>query len=208
MVTLSWGDGLAGCCCEPCPSSGVVRVMTLWLCMEVLHMACSVASLQTWFARVEDSCQHLSACVALWSSLMLLFHFSWHVLNSNVLSFVFAASCFERRQDPTRRLMVGLVGYPNVGKSSTINAIFGSKKTAVAPTPGKTKHFQTLNVTPTVCLCDCPGKAMWAWNMMGPASAACRPWLSVLGICTDCITVWGMHSKLASISLPSPGLCV
>lgn len=53
--------------------------------------------------------------------------------------------------------MVGLVGYPNVGKSSTINSIFGSKKTAVAPTPGKTKHFQTLNVSPTLCLCDCPG---------------------------------------------------
>jgi len=49
------------------------------------------------------------------------------------------------------------VGFPNVGKSSTINAIFGAKKTAVAPTPGKTKHFQTLNVSPTLCLCDCPG---------------------------------------------------
>ena len=53
--------------------------------------------------------------------------------------------------------MVGLTGYPNVGKSSTINALFGSKKTAVAPTPGKTKHFQTLHATPTLCLCDCPG---------------------------------------------------
>lgn len=63
----------------------------------------------------------------------------------------------SRRHDPSRRLMVGLVGYPNVGKSSTINAIFGAKKTAVAPTPGKTKHFQTLNVSPAICLCDCPG---------------------------------------------------
>lgn len=59
--------------------------------------------------------------------------------------------------DSERRFMVGLVGYPNVGKSSTINAIFGSKKTAVAPTPGKTKHFQTLNVSASLCLCDCPG---------------------------------------------------
>lgn len=42
------------------------------------------------------------------------------------------------------RLVVGLTGYPNVGKSSTINALFGSKKTAVAPTPGKTKHFQVF----------------------------------------------------------------
>ncbi len=61
-----------------------------------------------------------------------------------------------------RRLMVGLVGYPNVGKSSTINAIFGAKKTAVAPTPGKTKHFQTLNVPHSDCLtlCDCPGTVL------------------------------------------------
>ena len=55
------------------------------------------------------------------------------------------------------RLTVGLTGYPNVGKSSTINALFGSKKTAVAPTPGKTKHFQTLNITDKMTLCDCPG---------------------------------------------------
>ena len=53
--------------------------------------------------------------------------------------------------------MVGLTGYPNVGKSSTINALFGSKKTAVAATPGKTKHFQTLNITERMTLCDCPG---------------------------------------------------
>lgn len=55
---------------------------------------------------------------------------------------------------------VGLIGFPNVGKSSTINALFGSKKTAVAATPGKTKHFQTLFVTPELRLCDCPGLVM------------------------------------------------
>ncbi len=38
---------------------------------------------------------------------------------------------------------IGLVGYPNVGKSSTINALIGAKKVSVSATPGKTKHFQT-----------------------------------------------------------------
>lgn len=55
------------------------------------------------------------------------------------------------------QLVVGLVGYPNVGKSSTINALLGSKKVSVSSTPGKTKHFQTLPFSDRVTLCDCPG---------------------------------------------------
>lgn len=55
---------------------------------------------------------------------------------------------------------VGLVGYPNVGKSSTINTILGNKKVSVSATPGRTKHFQTLYVEPGLCLCDCPGLVM------------------------------------------------
>lgn len=58
------------------------------------------------------------------------------------------------------QLTVGLVGYPNVGKSSTINTIFQNKKVSVSATPGHTKHFQTLFVEPTLCLCDCPGLVM------------------------------------------------
>lgn len=56
-----------------------------------------------------------------------------------------------------RKLQVGLVGYPNVGKSSTINALLGAKKVSVSSTPGKTKHFQTLHLSDKVILCDCPG---------------------------------------------------
>ena len=52
---------------------------------------------------------------------------------------------------------IGLVGYPNVGKSSTINALLHDKKTAVSETPGKTKHYQTLFVDDELLLCDCPG---------------------------------------------------
>jgi len=57
---------------------------------------------------------------------------------------------------PTK-LVVGLVGYPNVGKSSTINALIGEKKVSVSSTPGKTKHFQTINLSSNITLCDCPG---------------------------------------------------
>ena len=56
-----------------------------------------------------------------------------------------------------RKTTIGLVGYPNVGKSSTINALIGAKKVSVSSTPGKTKHFQTIHLSPDAILCDCPG---------------------------------------------------
>lgn len=42
------------------------------------------------------------------------------------------------------KITIGMVGFPNVGKSSTINALLGDKKTSVSSTPGKTKHFQVI----------------------------------------------------------------
>ncbi|GAB0496672.1 hypothetical protein MMPV_007986 [Pyropia vietnamensis] len=56
-------------------------------------------------------------------------------------------------------IVVGMVGYPNVGKSSTTNVLLAhtDKRVAVSSTPGKTKHFQTMPLSPTLTLCDCPG---------------------------------------------------
>jgi ribosome biogenesis GTPase A len=61
-------------------------------------------------------------------------------------------------------ICVGLVGFPNVGKSSVINTILGVSKSThgvvrvgVSSTPGKTKHFQTLDINDELMLCDCPG---------------------------------------------------
>ena len=52
---------------------------------------------------------------------------------------------------------IGMIGYPNVGKSSVINAIIGTKKVAVAEMPGKTKHMQTVLIDEKTYLLDCPG---------------------------------------------------
>jgi large subunit GTPase 1 len=52
---------------------------------------------------------------------------------------------------------IGFVGYPNVGKSSTLNAILKGKKVSVSETPGKTKHYQTFILDDGLVICDCPG---------------------------------------------------
>ncbi|KAJ3056691.1 Guanine nucleotide-binding-like protein 1 [Rhizophlyctis rosea] len=54
-------------------------------------------------------------------------------------------------------ITIGLVGHPNVGKSSLINSIVGRKVVSTSRSPGHTKHFQTIHLTPEVRLCDCPG---------------------------------------------------
>eukprot|EP00039_Didymoeca_costata_P017465 m.324168 g.324168 ORF g.324168 m.324168 type:complete len:593 (-) comp16540_c10_seq22:153-1931(-) len=55
-----------------------------------------------------------------------------------------------------RQPTVGMVGYPNVGKSSTVNALCLVKKVPVSSTPGRTRHFQTI-LLGNMTLCDCPG---------------------------------------------------
>lgn len=55
------------------------------------------------------------------------------------------------------RVMLGMVGHPNVGKSSLINNIMGGKVVSVKATPGHTKTLQTLFLDDRTCLCDTPG---------------------------------------------------
>lgn len=58
---------------------------------------------------------------------------------------------------PHNALTVGVVGYPNVGKSSLINSIKRSRACGVAAMPGKTRVMQEVVLDKGVKILDCPG---------------------------------------------------
>ena len=56
-----------------------------------------------------------------------------------------------------KQISVGLIGYPNTGKSSIINALRGKPVAKVAPIPGETKVWQYVTLMKRIYLIDCPG---------------------------------------------------
>ncbi|CAM36881.2 putative GTPase [Leishmania braziliensis MHOM/BR/75/M2904] len=54
-------------------------------------------------------------------------------------------------------ISVGVIGYPNVGKSSLINTLRRTSVCKVAPIPGETKVWQYVALTRSIFLIDCPG---------------------------------------------------
>lgn len=63
----------------------------------------------------------------------------------------------SRYEGSTRAVTVGLIGYPNVGKSSVINSLKRSKTCEVSSIPGCTKNLKEVKLDREVKLVDCPG---------------------------------------------------
>ncbi|VDM09612.1 unnamed protein product, partial [Wuchereria bancrofti] len=108
-----------------------------------------------------------------------------HCAAELILFFKSRAHIIERRP-----FVVGMVGYPNVGKSSTINKLMDRKKVSVSATPGKTRHLQTLVVDEELTLCDCPGLVM-------PSFALSRSEMILNGI----LSIDHMHEYLSPVEL-------
>ncbi|KAJ9079458.1 GTPase required for pre-60S ribosomal subunit nuclear export and maturation [Entomophthora muscae] len=64
---------------------------------------------------------------------------------------------FSTLHKDKKQISVGMVGYPNVGKSSIINALKAKKVCTTAPIPGETKVWQYITLMKRIYMIDCPG---------------------------------------------------
>ena len=56
-----------------------------------------------------------------------------------------------------KSVKIGVIGYPNVGKSAIINILKGKHVAATAAKPGSTKGIQFLKISSNILLIDTPG---------------------------------------------------
>ncbi|KAH7119961.1 NUC091 domain-containing protein [Dendryphion nanum] len=64
---------------------------------------------------------------------------------------------FSSLHSDRKQISVGLVGYPNVGKSSVINTLRNKPVCKVAPIAGETKVWQYITLMRRIYMIDCPG---------------------------------------------------
>ena len=64
---------------------------------------------------------------------------------------------FSTLHSSRKQISVGLIGYPNTGKSSIINTLRKKRVCTVAPIPGETKVWQYITLMKRIYLIDCPG---------------------------------------------------
>ena len=64
---------------------------------------------------------------------------------------------FSKLMSDKKQISVGVIGSPNVGKSSVINTLISKKSCNVAPIPGETKIWQYITLMKKIYLIDCPG---------------------------------------------------
>jgi ribosome biogenesis GTPase A len=60
-------------------------------------------------------------------------------------------------KDKLGKVVIGIIGYPNTGKSSLINLLIGKKSAGTGDEPGFTKGIQKIKLSKEVVLLDSPG---------------------------------------------------
>jgi nuclear GTP-binding protein len=80
---------------------------------------------------------------------------------------------YARDGDTKTVISVGIVGFPNVGKSSLVNSLLRTRAVGVSPTPGHTKQSQEVILDKNVRLIDSPGIVFADGNTTATALRNC-----------------------------------
>ncbi|UYV61357.1 GNL3L [Cordylochernes scorpioides] len=83
--------------------------------------------------------------------------FSSACVGANLLMKLIGSYC---PGDDPRPVTIGVVGFPNVGKSSVINSLKRSRGCAVGATAGVTRSLQTVSLEKNISIVDSPGVVM------------------------------------------------
>jgi len=100
-----------------------------------------------------------------------------------------------RNKDIKSSIRVGVVGLPNVGKSSLINSLKRSRACPTGATPGVTKAMQEIQLDSKIKLLDCPGMVLASGNMTD-ASVALRNAIKVESLADPITPVVAIMSRV------------
>ncbi|CAJ0606935.1 unnamed protein product [Cylicocyclus nassatus] len=79
-----------------------------------------------------------------------------------------------RNKDIKTSIRVGIVGFPNVGKSSVINSLKRRRACNVGALPGITKEIQEIEIDKHIRLIDSPGVVLLGANDLDPVEVALK----------------------------------
>ncbi|CAG0920365.1 unnamed protein product, partial [Notodromas monacha] len=104
-----------------------------------------------------------------------------------------------RSGDVKTSILVGVVGYPNVGKSSVINSLKRKRACKVGAVAGMTTSVQTVQLDKHIKLLDCPGLVLASAVAKGTDGAEDDASVEALLALRNCVRVETLENPLAPV---------